>query len=52
MRPEDAPQSVTWWDLAFLKALSTTRSDVVANVQKHEIRDKMLREMAKVRSEQ
>jgi hypothetical protein len=52
VRPEDAPQSVTWWDLAFLKALSTTRSDVVANVQRHEIRDKMLQEMAKVRSEQ
>jgi hypothetical protein len=48
VRPEDAPQSLTWWDLAFLKALSGTRSDVIADVQRHEIRDKMLREMAKV----
>lgn len=48
VRPEDAPQSLTWWDLAFLKALSDTRSDVVADVQRHEIRDRMLREMAKV----
>jgi hypothetical protein len=46
--PEDAPQSLTWWDLAYLKALSDTRSDVVADIQRHEIRDKMLREMAKV----
>ena len=48
VRPEDAPQSLTWWDFAFLKALSNTRSDVVADVQRHEIRDKMLQEMAKV----
>jgi len=51
VRPEDAPQSLTWWDLAFLKALADTRSDVVADVQRHEIRDKMLREMAKVPQE-
>lgn len=48
VRPEDAPQSLTWWDFAFLKALSNTRSDVVADAQRHEIRDKMLQEMAKV----
>jgi hypothetical protein len=48
VRPEDAPQSLTWWDFAFLKALSATRSDVVADVQRHEIREEMLREMAKV----
>lgn len=48
VRPEDAPQSLTWWDLAFIKALFATRSDVVADVQRHEIRDKMLQEMAKV----
>lgn len=48
VRPEDAPQSLTWWDLAFLKALFDTRSDVVSDVQRHEIRDKMLEEMAKV----
>lgn len=51
VRPEDAPQSLTWWDLAFLKALSDTRSDVVADVQRHEIRDKMLQEMAKIPQE-
>jgi hypothetical protein len=45
--PEKAPQSLTWWDLSFLKALSDTRSDLVADVQRHEIRDKMLQEMAK-----
>lgn len=48
VRPEDAPQSLTWWDLAFLKALFDTRNDIVADVQRHEIRDKMLQEMAKV----
>jgi hypothetical protein len=48
VRPEDAPQSLTWWDLAFLKALSDTRSNLVADVQRHEIRDKMLQEMAKI----
>ena len=46
--PEDAPQSLTWWDLAFLKALADTNSDRVASVQRHEIRDKMLKEMAKI----
>jgi hypothetical protein len=50
--PTIAPQSVTWCDLAFLKALSSTRSDVVAHVQRHEIRDKMLSEMAKLRSQE
>ncbi len=48
VNPETAPQSLTWWDLAYLKALSDTRSDIVADVQRHEIRDKMLDEMAKV----
>jgi len=50
--PEDAPQSLTWWDLAFLKALADTNSDRVASVQRHEIRDKMLKEIAKVPAEQ
>lgn len=48
MTPTDAPQSLTWWDLAYLKALSDTRSDIVADIQRHEIRDKMLEEMARV----
>jgi hypothetical protein len=51
VRPEDAPQSLTWWDLAFLKALFDTRSDVIADIQRHEIRDKMLQEMAKIPQE-
>ena len=51
-RPEDAPQTVTWWDLAFLKALFDTRSDTLADAQRHEIRDRMLKEMAKVPADQ
>jgi hypothetical protein len=47
VRPEYAPQSLTWWDLAYLKALADTRSDIVADTQRHEIRDKMLGEMAR-----
>lgn len=46
--PKDAPQSLTWWDLAFLKALFATPSNEVADVQRHEIRQKMLEEIAKV----
>jgi len=51
VRPQDAPQSLTWWDLAYLKALSDTRSDIVSDVQRHEIRDKMLKEMARIARE-
>lgn len=47
LSPTDAPQSVTAWDLAFLKALSATRSDIVANLQRDEIRNRMLQEVAK-----
>lgn len=47
VRPEDAPQSLTWWDLAYLEALSDTRSDIAADLQRREIRDKMLSEMTK-----
>jgi hypothetical protein len=50
--PEYGPQSVTWWDLAFLKALVNTRSDAYANIQKSEIRNHMVGEMSKVRAEQ
>ena len=52
LRPEDAPQSLTWWDLALLKALASTRSDVLADIQRHEIRDRIVEEMAKVPLEQ
>jgi len=48
VRPEDAPQSLTWWDLALLKALASTRSDSLASVQRHEIRDRIVAEMAKI----
>ena len=48
IRPEDAPQSLTWWDLALLKALASTRGDAMANIQRHEIRDHIIQEMSKV----
>jgi hypothetical protein len=50
LRPADAPQSLTWWDLAFLKALFATRSDTVASIQGDEIRSRMRAEMAKLLS--
>jgi hypothetical protein len=50
--PTDAPQSLTWWDLAFLKALRDTRSDMVADAQRDEIRNKIIKEMAKSRARQ
>jgi hypothetical protein len=52
VRPEDAPQSLTWWDLALLKALASTPSDALADIQKHEIRDHIVEEMTKVPPEQ
>jgi hypothetical protein len=45
---ESGPQSVTWWDLAFLKSLTNTRSDAFADTQRSEIRDHMLKEINKV----
>jgi len=48
LRPADAPQSLTWWDLAFLKALFATRSDTVASIQADEIRSRMRAEMARM----
>ena len=52
VRPEDAPQSLTWWDFALLKALASTRSDALADIQRHEIRDHIVEEMAKVPPDQ
>ena len=52
LTPESAPQSVTWWDVAFLKSLTNTRSDHFANVQKNEIRHQMVKEMEKAPVEQ
>jgi len=43
--PETAPQSVTWWDVAFLKSLMNTRSDSYADIQKSAIRNQMIREI-------
>ena len=42
---ESGPQSVTWWDLAFLKSLTNTRSDAFADTQRSEIRDHMIKEI-------
>jgi hypothetical protein len=52
VQPKDAPQSVTWWDVAFLKALRDTRSDLVADIQRDEIRSKIIKEMARRQAEQ
>lgn len=52
VNPENAPQSLTWWDLAFLKALRDTRSDEVADIQRDEIRSKIIKEMTKRGTEQ
>jgi hypothetical protein len=43
--PEGGPQSVTWLDIAFLKALASTRSDIYADIQKSEIREQMVNEI-------
>lgn len=45
--PDRGPQSVTWWDVAFLKSLRSTPSDKNADIQKAEIRDQMVREIKK-----
>lgn len=48
---EGGPQSLTWWDLAFLKSLGAIRGDEYASAQRTVIRDQMLREMAKLPAE-
>ena len=50
--PVDGPQSVTWWDVAFLKSLANTRSNSYANIQRSEIRDQMVKEIRKVPADQ
>jgi len=47
---ESGPQSLTWWDLAFLKSLNLVRDDQYASAQRAAIRDQMLKEIAKVPS--
>ena len=49
---ETGPQSLTWWDVAFLRSLIDTRSDSFADRQRGEIRNQMLREINKVRVQQ
>ena len=48
MNPDNAPQSVTWWDYAYLKALYSTSNDVDAFQQRSEMARKMVKELAKV----
>ena len=43
--PEAGPQSLTWWDVAFVKSLVSTRSDTYASTQKNEIEHQMAREL-------
>ena len=50
VQPTDAPPSLTWWDLAFLKALADTRSDLSPDLQWSQIRNKMVKEMAQAPS--
>lgn len=45
--PESGPQSLTWYDVAFLKSLRNTRSDKSSDVQISEIRDQIVREVNK-----
>ena len=45
--PEAARQSVTWWDIAFIKALYRSHNDKVASFQRHEMRERMESELAK-----
>lgn len=47
--PEIAPASVTWWDVAFLKALYSTDNEVNAAQQRGDIAHKMQKELSKVR---
>jgi hypothetical protein len=51
-QPSDAPPSLTYWDLAFLRALADTRSDTVGDFQWTEIRDRIVKEMARFRANQ
>ncbi len=46
---DTGPQSVTWWDVAFLKALADTPSDIDGDLQRHEVRDKIVTEMTRHR---
>ena len=49
--PETGPQSVTWWDYAYLKALYSTSNTVNAFQQRNEMASKMAEELAAVPSD-
>lgn len=48
MSPDNAPQSVTSWDFAYLKALYSTSNDVNATQQRSEMAQKMAKELQQV----
>lgn len=48
LSPDNAPQSVTWWDFAYLKALYSTANDVDAFQQRSEMARKMAKELEKL----
>lgn len=50
--PETGPQSLTWYDVAFLKSLRSTRSDTSSDVQVSEIRNQIVREVNKAPARQ
>ena len=50
--PQSAPESVTWWDYAFLKALYASSSALGASGQRSEIERYLAKELAKVPSEE
>jgi hypothetical protein len=52
VKPADAPQSVTVWDVALLEALAETRSDLNADLQRAELRDKIVRGVARIEAQQ
>jgi len=43
----NGPQSVTWFDLGFLRAMANTRSDAFANIQRNTIQHQMVKEVEK-----
>lgn len=48
MSPLEAPESVTWWDFAFLKSLYRSSNKVEASAQRSQIRRMMMRELDKL----
>jgi len=50
--PEGGPQSLTRWDLGFLRALGSVRSDSYASLQRDEIREAMLKDAERTPADQ